>query len=656
MKIPPFSLNPLNLAVAAALAMSFSAIPSRSMAMPLDIAAGTAADALAAVVTFGGGPRPVSGEGAPSVAPAIPAVLPTDIDSLDAEASTHVLAMVDATSLPLPSAEAATLSRMYENGAPVLVHMDAGEPDDLARVSALFGIAPRTGDVIIRKDRGTIQVFASSPDNVAGTPALLHAFGSTTYSRPPEGAQSAAAQHASPAAADDSNGKGSLPARHFDVNIVDAEGEVSGVTGIDIVRSRTVSDDFKMVTVTSKATVKTRNNGVSDGSKTGKNEWTADLPLEYRLGHAVTAGDAQVTYLDHFPLTDGSTEFTQTDTRSRKFSIGGNTGSEVSHSGKADDKLAAKLPFTVSAGYEYSWQSSLSTTFKDYSLQAVPSGSSAVNWKALISPKLEHVLVKRWGADMPELNEERMTPMMRAITFEAMSYWKVPGDYRGTANVTVTAGYDLDRKKWWWNRATVAHKRERVPRDVMMDFVVDLTDPYLSAEITVLIRSATDQGECLRDNHGVVDLAVCRATDRSLMWGLDAASRYVNRGTGRCLTAQMATGSAVTESCENITYAKQWQWRADRLHSMIDHTRYRLYVAGGQVHLAAKGRFPDFPVNFSSPALDPWTNYPDAPREGIDQVVGRAGTRPIVVGPEYAGLPAVSDDQRWHIEVLRQGL
>lgn len=246
--------------------------------------------------------------------------------------------------------------------------------------------------------------------------------------------------------------------------------------------------------------------------------------------------------------------------------------------------------------------------------------------------------------------------MMRAATFEAMSYWKVPGSYEGLANVTIAAGYRVDRHHWWWNRTQLNYAHEPRDREVPREFVVDMSDPYLSAEMTVLIRSAVGSGACLRDNGGTVSLAPCVTTDRSLMWGLDGASRYVNRGSGRCLTAQMATGSVVTEPCENITFEKQWEWRADRLHSLIDHTRYRLYVAGGQAHVAPKGRFWDFPANFSSPALEPWTNYPAAPRQGVDLIVGKAGTRPMEIGPEYAGTPAVSDDQRWHIEVLRQGL
>jgi hypothetical protein len=610
--------------------------------------------ALTALVAFGDQARPHVTQS--SSAPAIPTLRPADAARLAPEASRHLLSLVDASSLPLAADEAGTLTRLFDQGSPVLLHMDAATPEDLAHVTAMFGIAPRTGDVILRKEGDAIDIFASSPDSAADASAILHALNATVEPTPPAAAPSARLQSASLLENDAPEPSSARPGRHFDVNLIDAQGEISGVTGIDVVRSRTVSSDYKMVTLTSKATITPATAGVSDGAVTGKNAWTADLPVEYRLRHEVAAGNAEVTYLDHFPVTDGRTEFTQTDTETRGFTVGGSTGSEISSSGKKDEALAAKLPFSASLGYEHTWQSSLSTTFQDYSIIATPRAPGMVSWKALIAPKLTNVLVARQRAGMPELSEKYMTPMMRAATFEAMSYWKVPGNYAGLANVTVLAGYDLDKKRWWWKRADIASSQERVPRDVMMDFVIDLSDPYLSAEITVLIRSATGSGACLRDNHGVVGLAACQATDRSQMWGLDQASRYVNRGSGRCLTAQPATRSVVTESCANITFEKQWQWRADRLHSLVDHSRHRLYVAGGQVHVATKGQFPDFPANFSSPALEPWTNYPAAPRQGIDLVVGSAGTRPVDVGPQYAGTPAVSDDQRWRIEVLRQGL
>lgn len=659
MKSPTLSsktltLKALALAVVAALATS-SPVLAAPLSKPKTSTIAT--DALTAIVAFGGHASPLSHDGSPSSASAIPAVAPADIAGLAPEASRHLLAMVDASSLPLAPEEAVTLSRLFNQGSPVLLHMDSRTPDDFARVSALFGIAPTTGDVIVRNNGNTIEVFASSPEDEADSSDLLRALVASTESAPPDTSQLEPGQNVPAATPDDPDPAAVLPGRHFDINIVDVFGEVSGVTGIDIVRSRTVSSDFKLVTVTSKATIKTLNNGVSDGEKTGKNAWTADLPFIYRLRHTLTAGPAEVTYLDHFPVNDGRTDFTQTDTKIRGFTIGGSTGSEISQSGKADETLAAKVPFNLSFGYEHKWQSSLTTTFQDYSIQATPQAPGTVAWTARIAPRLENVLVKRWGADVPALSEESMTPMMRAMTFEAMSYWKVPGMYAGVAKVRVAAGYELDRKKWWWDRTQVKHSRLRVPREVGLDFVVDLTDPYLSAEITVLIRSATGSGSCLKDNAGVVDLAPCRATDRHQMWGLDAASRYVNRGSGRCLAAQPATNSVVAEACENITYEKQWQWRADRLHSMIDHGRYRLYVEGGQVRYAApEARFPDFPVNPYASALEPWTNYPSAPRPGVDHIMGPAGTRTLNVGQEYAKFPSVSDDQRWRIEVLRQGL
>jgi hypothetical protein len=238
-----------------------------------------------------------------------------------------------------------------------------------------------------------------------------------------------------------------------------------------------------------------------------------------------------------------------------------------------------------------------------------------------------------------------------------MSYWKVPGAYEGSATVTLSGGYTLFDQKWWYERSDIKYARKDVGRDAGKSFAVDMSDPYLSAEITVLIRSATGSGACLRDRGGIVDLAACAATDRSQMWGLDTASRYVNRKSGKCLSIQPATTAVVTVGCENITFDKQWQWRADRLHSMVDPGRYRLYVEGGAVHYAAaEGRFADFPVNPYGAPLEPWTNYPAAPRVGVDYIPVPGNKRLEPVPSGYAQFPRVADEQRWHLQVLRTGL
>jgi hypothetical protein len=328
----------------------------------------------------------------------------------------------------------------------------------------------------------------------------------------------------------------------------------------------------------------------------------------------------------------------------------------LSASGKPDDKLAAKLPLNLSASYEHTWQSSLSMTFKDYSLLAAPIGRDSVAWRALIAPSLRGVLIDHAGAELPKLTEARMTPTMRTATFNTVSEWILPGAYEGLATVTVSAGYELQRSEWWWKRSTLESRSVRDNRDVPVSFVVDMSDPYLTADITVLLRSATGAGRCLRDDGDVV-LAECDKTDRRQMWGLDPSSRYVNRASGRCLTADTLTRAVVTKEC-GIRFEQQWEWRADRLHSFIDHAQYRLYVEGDQVRYhAPEGRFQDYPVNPFGAPLEPWSNYPNAPRVGIDLQPAPAGSRPRPITPEWSTrFRPVSADQRWHIEVLRQGL
>ncbi|SEV87396.1 hypothetical protein [Luteibacter sp. 329MFSha] len=634
MKLPP-CIPALSVAIAASLSATASA--------HTDPAAPT-------LITFGD-------DGAATSASRL---TPERIDALASAPAGTVLSELDTATLPLSAAESTTLRQLFSKGVPVLLHMDQAGPADLARVTEIFGIAPTGGDVVLRRrDDGGIRVYA--PTAGADDADLLLAMATDRD----------ASSHATPAPAIqgrdvarfsarlESATAGDtplLPARHFDVNFVDAAGEVSGVTGIDVLRSRTAAADIKFVTITSKATVTTAKNGISDGKLTGQNLWATWLPTRYRVAHSIDADGATPVYVDHFPLTDGRTEFTQTDTKMRGFTVGGSTGSEVSHSGKPDELLAAKLPFNLSFGYEHKWQSSVTTTFKDYSLLAAPEANRSVRWTALLAPKLINVLVKRVRANEPQLTEEWMTPMMRSATLETLSQWKLPGGFEGMATVTVAAGYTLDRNEWRWKRVDLVHTFAQDERDVPASFAIDMSDPYLSAETTVLIRSAVGSGPCLTGGD-VVGLAPCNVTDRRQMWGLDAAKRYVNRATGRCLATQPASGNVVTEACENVTFEKQWQWRADRLHSLVDHGRYRLYVENGQVRFQAPpGRFQDYPVNPFATPLEPWTNYPNAPRPGVDLQPAPAGSRPIPIDDAWASFAPVSDDQRWYVEVLRQGL
>jgi hypothetical protein len=636
MKTSLFSRTPLAVAVLAACTTTCSVA-----AAAFDItAASHASFSPIAVVAFGGhaGAAP---DGVMAAVATAPAVLPADVRDLDPSLSTHMLATLNSSALPLAPDEALTFDRLFNQGSPVLLHMDDQSPEGVLQVSQLFGIAPSTSDVIVRKQSHAVEVFTSSGDDAANPKALLHALANT--------------EHVFTEEADDPDPGRSLPGRFFNFNLVDPRGALSGGISIHVVRSKTASADFKIVTITTVANIAPRGVGVMENPRPRPPypwlRWTTWLPVKYHLSHVLKAFGAEAVYVAHFPHSDGRTEFTQTDTETRGFSIGARTGAEISQSGKPDEILAAKLPFELTAGYEHTWQSNLTMQFKDYSLEAVPS-SPSVTWNAMLSPKLGEVFYIKRGTTRPI--EDRVTPMMRSATFQTMSQWKLPGEYKQPASVFVLAGYDL--RRWDWHELGGGVKSSTVKGAAIQTFLIDMGSPHLSAETTVQIRSAAGSGACLRDNAGVADLAPCLATDRRQLWGLDAASRYVNRASGLCLTARPATRSVVTESCANVTNEKQWQWRGDRLHALSNHTKYRLYVAGGQVHLSFPGQLPDFPANFSHPALEPWTNYPAAPRQGIDLVVGSAGTRPLDVGREYAGFRAVSDDQRWRIEVLRDGL
>lgn len=634
MRIPTLAKRTLALALTAACAAPVLGMATPVTGVPL------------ALVAFGDKTASQDDRSADFAASA-PILSPTDIATLGKDVTDHMLAMVKASALPLSADEAVTLSRLLEAGTPVFIDMDTNDPDARDRVSAFFGVAPTEGNVILRKERASTTVFASSQDGPGDTGDLLSALASAPRS-------TVITDNSDRAASISSEESASLPTRRFDINFVSAEGEIFSTANVDVTRSRTTATDNKMVTITSKTVIKTAKNGVGRVSAGP----IANLPIEYRAGHSVLTQDGDVTYLDSYPDTDARTDFTKSDSKTRGYTIGGSVGAELSATGKPDQVLAAKVPLNLSYTYKNEWQSNLSTTFKDYSLLAIPDTRNSVDWIAVLAPSLKDTLITSWNSKKVDLTEDRMTAMMRTATLETMSHWKIPGDYEKTLAVSIGGGYTLQSDSWWTG-ANGGYNYERKPVEKIAGkiFNFDMSDPFLTAEITVLIRSATGSGECLRDRDGVVDLAACLSTDRSQMWGLDAASRYVNRKSGQCLSVEPATRAVVTVGCEGITFEKQWQWRADRLHSLVDHGRYRLYVEGGAVHYAAaEGRFEDFPVNPYAAPLNPWTGYPAAPRVGIDfiPVPGSVKLEPVPAG--YAAFPRVSDEQRWHLEVLRTRL
>jgi len=249
-----------------------------------------------------------------------------------------------------------------------------------------------------------------------------------------------------------------------------------------------------------------------------------------------------------------------------------------------------------------------------------------------------------------------MTPMMFSGALDTWSVWKLPGEYEGKVTVEVEAGYDRNERLRSMTKPKAGYFDETRPVNASQRYVFDLSHPFLTREITVLIRSAVADGGCLMQTDDTISLASCDPSNRSQMWGLDSEGRYVNRSTKQCLTADTQVAALKMATC-SLANSQRWEWQADRLHSGYDDGRHRLYVELGTVRFhVPPGRFQDVPVNPHNAVLSPWSGYPGAPQAGelIPAPYGvAAGSVPARWASNYR---AIGPEQRWDVIVLREGL
>jgi hypothetical protein len=248
-----------------------------------------------------------------------------------------------------------------------------------------------------------------------------------------------------------------------------------------------------------------------------------------------------------------------------------------------------------------------------------------------------------------------MTPMMRSASIETYSTWELPGNYEGLATLKIGGSYILDRREWWYERADIKRRYETDTFDALADFTLDFGSPYLTREMTVLIRSADGRGSCLTDQSGQVKLEACSPTNKNQLWGLDSESRYVNRLSGLCLTAAVNTGGLITSTCA-IDNAQQWDWRADRIHSRFDRN-WRLYANADALKVIPDTSmlFEDIPLNVFNQLNIPWASYPRAPSAN-DVMPNLNGPSPQISPDWVTRYHAVDARQRWNIEILRDGI
>ncbi|PMM00630.1 hypothetical protein BCT63_19755 [Vibrio kanaloae] len=567
----------------------------------------------------------------------------TSLDTPDAKVSSMAY-LSSSDVINTPQALNAVLE-LFRRGHPILISVDQADSRASQKISSAFGFSIKDGIMLIRREGNYIRIYDFG---VLSEDKIIHYLKSNFKLDFQENLLSRYKRNSN------SEIVPPIPKVEIRINRFDDTGQVSAIIAIDIFRSASRSKDVKFVSLKTTTAINSALNGITDGYSTGENLWGAYLPHVYKTNHSLSIIGGESTLVDYSPLSDGRTEFIHSETKTQSFSVGGSFGAEGG--GEHDDKwkYIAKTPFNVNAGIDYSTSQTLSTTFQDYSLIATPV-NEGITWKMPIATSLEHVLIERLTATTPILTEKKMTPMMRSFTMQNYSYWELPGSLESMMTVEINGGYELDLHEWWWDRAQVKSRDSMEEFNATLSYVFDLGSPYLTREMTVLIRSSDGRGDCITDEDGRASLQVCNSENKKQLWGLDSESRYVNRASGQCLTVDTASGEIVTDSCF-IDNSQQWEWRADRIHSRYD-SMWRLYTNGGKLKVIPDDSmtFENTPLNAFNKLNIPWASYPNSP-SASDVMPNLNGPSPII-SPEWVEkYNSVEPRQRWSIEILREGI
>lgn len=535
---------------------------------------------------------------------------------------------------------------IFRSGVPILLKADDHSPELTSKMSEVFGISgPFRYALFQRVKNARVEIYRLEDYSEKN---ILNAAQQVTRGRQ---------KRASPPNEEFVG----LPKLTYNINIKSPTQEMTSVVNIDIIRSAQRTQDKKFVIVTTNpTTINSAKNGITIGGfgpgGSGNNLWGAYLPHAYRFTQQLTAQSVTPNLVSFEPKSDARTDFEFSKTEKRGFAIGGSIGSEFGGATQ-DEKInyAAKSPFNVNFGLSYENSKTISFTFKDYSLLASHQNSK-VTWSAPIHSELKGVLIDRVTAGLPVLTEKGMTPMMRSASLESYTLWELPGDYTGHATVKVGGGYDLARDEWWWDRSRLKERHVTDVYNAEEDYVLDMSSPFLTREMTVLIRSAQGSGKCLTGNTaGAVSLESCVATNSKQQWGLDSESRYVNRATQSCLTLRESDGALLTTPCA-IDNRQQWEWQADRIHSMYNR-EWRLYLTNDRLKIIPDGSMPFqiLPKNIFNELNIPWASYPLAPSKQ-DVMPNHNGPSPQISPDWVDKYQGVDVRQRWRIEVLRDGI
>ena len=547
----------------------------------------------------------------------------------------------------------AEMLQLVRDGRPVLVMLSQEKPAPGQGLLAVTGVRPGAAFVVLTagsREGLEINVFQQLDQRsaAAAIAALV------------EHAARSRAVVAEPAHAPAERGQTLAPQLRRVVNMVGLDGQVDAIITLTVVRNVSRTEDVKTIVVKTRTSLRPDGAGVTNGTVTGENLWASRLPVLYTLGHALTAAGGPAPVLEtYLPEADGRTDFTYSRTDDRSFFIAGSLGGEFGSGATPGQALqwAAQSPFSLGAGYQIGTSETLSHAFQDYSLN-VTGQSPAVRWELPLAGRLgQHVLV-RPTAGLPVFMPAALTPMMRNATMDALSVWRVPGNYDGVVTFTQEAGFTIHEDRWHYERARLVSKESSIPQQDGLALDIAMGGWKLARETPVLLQSAQGAGSCMEAvGDAEVGLGVCNSSNERMMWGFDQVGRYHNLATNRCLAYNVALKRVQQQEC-SLVNNQYWVWRAERLHSMYN-LLWRLYVtADNRVGLEPDGSFilQDQPVNQFNSLDIPWSSYPSKASAG-DTMPNRNSISPEI-SPDWVRLynADVTPAQLWQIHVVSRAL
>jgi len=533
------------------------------------------------------------------------------------------------------------LHNIYRSGMPVLItHPDNDLPNEHAAfISATLGAASMDAAAYYRReDDGALGIFSAhaSPDD-------------------PENFKKALA-YAQAALASPSRRATELQANtpHAELPRFNVRNSVSSPTGSAISHDTTVlrdtSDnvDRKVVVSSASHIIIPELNGLFPDLLVKK----LVVPNKYNLHQALDTGPGFTATLDdRAPESNGSTDFVVNERKSRKVSFSASVKPELSGAlGTQGVNPTGKIAGALTIGTDFEHESTVNFSVKDYRIGTSSSTPGQATWQL----SLADVISSDGGYFGRPPSLKKVTPMMHQASAQTYVSWSGSGTYEGNMVLATSASIVNATYRLLGLPALSEDPGRQSPSQLMIDASI----PYLERWPVVLIQSNKSNGGCMVDFDGLLQMRACRSDPsfRAEQWVFDAEGRYRNRGTGRCLTAHIETGKAVTETCR-LSNDQRWAWQANRIHSALDASApgWRLHVEGDDLMAQTNPAIHDsYPINPSHALLNPWTDYPDAPtaRSFIPTLIGW----PAPVPESWYSLRAPTTEEQWTVTHVRQGI